>query len=138
MIFFKVFLSSLISLNLYSATLLIELNEIPKLEGKAFIAIYDSEASYDEEKNPFFSMECGAKIFKEKKCNFKNIPKTTYSLALFWDTNNNKKLDTNFIGYPSEPFGFSNNPTILTGKPGFNRTKFELSNDSETLLIELK
>ncbi len=122
----------------FSQTLNIILDKIPKKEGKGMVALYNSEANYDEEKKPFKSIVCSKKQFIEKKCFFPKIPSATYSIAFYWDENNNEELDTNFIGYPSEPFGFSGNPTIIAGKPSFDSTKFKFEKRSKPIKIDLK
>ena len=45
-----------------------------------------------------------------------NIKTGVYSISLFHDENNNGVLDTKgFFGIPSEPYGFSNNPSTTFG-----------------------
>ena len=47
-----------------------------------------------------------------------------YSVAIYHDENGNKKFDRNFIGIPSEGYGFSNNPGFRFGKPDQEETLF--------------
>jgi len=49
-----------------------------------------------------------------------------YSVAIYHDENGNKKLDRNFIGIPSEGYGFSNNPGFRFGKPEQEETLFKV------------
>ena len=49
-----------------------------------------------------------------------------YSFRLFHDENNNGKLDTNWIGIPTEGYGFSNNAKSSFGPPAFKKTIFDL------------
>lgn len=60
-----------------------------------------------------------------------------YALSVIHDENENDKLDTNFLGIPKEDFGFSNNPKVFFGPPGFNRASFDLFQDRE-VVIEMK
>ena len=55
-----------------------------------------------------------------------------YTFKFFHDENNNKELDTNWLGIPKEGFGFSNNPGLTIGPPSFDKTVFEL-NTSDTV-----
>jgi uncharacterized protein (DUF2141 family) len=41
-------------------------------------------------------------------CDFENIPPGTYALAVIHDENANGKLDTSWLGIPTEGYGFSN------------------------------
>lgn len=47
-----------------------------------------------------------------------------YALSAFIDTNENGKLDKNFIGIPKEPYCFSNNFTPLFTAPEFADCSF--------------
>ena len=59
-----------------------------------------------------------------------NLPKGTYALAIFHDLNSNKALDTNWIGIPKEPMGFSNAHVKAFGPPGFEECRLELDRDT--------
>jgi len=47
-----------------------------------------------------------------------------YTVAIYHDENGNKKFDRNFLGIPSEGYGFSNNPGFRFGKPEQEETLF--------------
>ena len=66
-----------------------------------------------------------------------NIKKGVYSISLFHDENNNGVLDTKgFFGIPSEPYGFSNNPSTTFGPPSFEKCTFLINKDKQ-IYIEL-
>jgi uncharacterized protein (DUF2141 family) len=65
-----------------------------------------------------------------------NLPTGNYAISLFHDLNNNLDLDTNFIGYPKEPFGFSA-PMGLTGPPKFEDAKVEVTTGKSNIEIKL-
>jgi len=81
-----------------------------------------------------FSNEKGAKIrgivqrISGKKCIIviKNLKPGKYAFKYFHDENKNEKLDTNWIGIPTEGFGFSNNAEGMFGPPSFDKTIFTL------------
>ncbi len=50
-------------------------------------------------------------------CTFTGLPAGAYAIAVMHDENNNAKLDTNFLGIPTEGFGFSNNAKAHTFSP---------------------
>lgn len=66
-----------------------------------------------------------------------DIPSGTYAIAVFHDENSNKKLDTNFMGIPKEPLGFSLGKMKTFGPPSFKECSFELDSDKE-ITIEIK
>ncbi len=50
---------------------------------------------------------------------FKGLPRGQYGVAVFHDENSNNRVDTNFIGLPSEGYGFSRHSPRLR-KPKFH------------------
>lgn len=62
----------------------------------------------------------------------------TYAIKIFHDVNGNGKLDTNFLGIPTEPYGFSNNAMGAFGPPSFEEASFRVSGNGASLSIRLK
>ena len=69
---------------------------------------------------------------------FQKLPKGSYAIAIYHDTNANDYFDRNWFGYPKEPFAISNNlrPFNLM-MPSFDKAKFDLNNSSVNLTIDL-
>lgn len=59
-----------------------------------------------------------------------NLEPGKYSFKYFHDENNNKKMDTYWIGAPKEGMGFSNNAKGKFGPPRIEDTVFEVKNDT--------
>lgn len=56
-----------------------------------------------------------------------------YAFRYFHDRNNNKKMDTNWIGIPTEGYGFSNNAKGKFGPPAFKDMIFEVTKDATVI-----
>ncbi len=70
---------------------------------------------------------------------FDNLPVGTYAIAIFHDSNNNKKLDKNWVGIPKEGYGFSNNVFGTFGPPSFQEASFKVkANNTTNLKIKLE
>ncbi|MCT4664760.1 MAG: DUF2141 domain-containing protein [Flavobacteriales bacterium] len=55
------------------------------------------------------------------------LPRGEYAVAMFQDINDNKNLDRNSKGIPTEPYSFSGeNIFPLMAKPTFEMTKFKV------------
>ncbi len=67
---------------------------------------------------------------------FKDIPNGIYAVSIFQDTNNNGRLDKNFLGIPTEKYGFSNNIKPLFRGANFEESKFILNSD-KNLTIDI-
>jgi len=66
-----------------------------------------------------------------------DIPQGTYGIAVYQDINQNKSLETNFIGFPKEPIGFSNDAPMRFGPPSFEDAAIEVK-AGETTYVKLK
>ncbi|GAB4391340.1 MAG: hypothetical protein Tsb0032_02780 [Kiloniellaceae bacterium] len=60
-----------------------------------------------------------------------------YSVALYHDENGNKEFDRDFLGIPTEGYGFSQNPGFRFGKPGIEETLFLIDGGSTSLRVSL-
>ena len=60
-----------------------------------------------------------------------------YAIAAFVDRNQNGNLDRNFVGVPTELYGFSSEARRLFGPPSFDEAKFELGDDTVSQSIHL-
>jgi uncharacterized protein (DUF2141 family) len=73
----------------------------------------------------------------QARCDFLNIPAGTYALAVIHDENMNGKLDTNWLGIPTEGYGFSNDAKALLGPPSFSAASFLYDGQDLELTISL-
>lgn len=58
-----------------------------------------------------------------------------YSVRVFHDENDNKKLDTGMFGIPKESWGMSNNVKAIMGPPDFNESLFWLKGDTSLEIV---
>lgn len=68
---------------------------------------------------------------------YENIPPGEYAFVAFQDYDRNNKLKTNFIGFPKEPVGFSNNAKIVFGPPSFDDAKVKIE-AGKTVRVRIK
>ncbi len=61
-----------------------------------------------------------------------------WAVALSQDTNDNDKLDKNFLGIPTEPYAFSNNVRPRFAAPNFEECKFVVDGPGKVINIALK
>lgn len=73
----------------------------------------------------------------QARCDFEDIAPGTYALAIVHDENMNGKLDTNWVGIPTEGYGFSNDAKALLGAPSFSAASFPYDGQNLNLTISL-
>ena len=68
---------------------------------------------------------------------FHNVPSGVYAVKVIHDENNDKKLNQNLLGIPSEKYGISNNVMGKFGLPAFKEASFNVSTGETVLSIEI-
>ena len=114
----------------------IEINDVDEGKGTLYLAFWDNSAHFlNNEK---------IKVVKVQKCDSKKVKINIddfkpgwWAMAVLQDENGNKDMDYNFLGIPTERFGFSNNPTIVFSEPSFDECKFYVGKDT-TISVKLK
>jgi uncharacterized protein (DUF2141 family) len=104
-------------------------------KGLVVIGIYDNPTEYLK-KGKAYKLSSHQVNGNQLEINVKNIPKGTYAISLYQDVNSDAEFNTNVVGIPLEPYGFSNGFNRKWSKPTFDDCKFEFK-DSKTVKIEL-
>jgi uncharacterized protein (DUF2141 family) len=73
----------------------------------------------------------------QARCSFDNIPPGTYAIAVIHDENMNGKLETNWLGIPTEGYGFSNDAKGVLCAPSFSAASFAYDGRDLDLTISL-
>lgn len=68
---------------------------------------------------------------------FSGLSPGTYAVSVFHDEDNDKKMNTNFIGLPKEGVGVSNNAKGFFGPPKFDDAKFTYPGGRQEIKIDL-
>ena len=71
-------------------------------------------------------------------CRFIDLPEGRYAVSIAHDLNGNKRVDTNFLGIPTEAWGVSNNVRPSLRAPRFEEAEFKLGSDSKVLTLEIQ
>jgi uncharacterized protein (DUF2141 family) len=69
---------------------------------------------------------------------FTNLKPGTYAVIAFHDANDNGKLDENWLGVPTEGYGFSNNAEGFMSAPSFQNAGVLVGNQDLSIVITLK
>lgn len=114
-------------------SLTVNIEGLKNNKGSLLVAIYDSS-------DKFLKKQYKGTVasIKDKKAViiFKDVPKGEYAVSFVHDENENKKMDTNFFGIPTEDYGCSNNAKGFMGPPKYEDAKFMLT-ENKTINIKL-
>lgn len=115
-------------------TLIITFNGMKNSKGNLKVALANSAQNYKDHKNPFIGKTISI-INNQAVASIEDIPFGEYAVKVFHDVDDNNKLNTNFLGMPTEDYGFSNDARGTFGPPSWKDAKFSFYKDS--LLIEI-
>ena len=106
----KLFISATLMISL-SATLFaqgkveVTVKNIQELKGTIRMAVYSGEDNFMQKELTSKDVKVTG---KEVVVVFENVKAGEYAISTYHDVDNNKELNTGFMGIPKEPYGFSN------------------------------
>jgi len=71
-------------------------------------------------------------------CRFGDVSEGTYVVSIGHDANGNRKVDTNFVGMPTEQWGVSKNVRPMLRAPRFEEAAFEVAADAKEIVLDIK
>lgn len=121
-------------------TIIVEIEGFGNEKGIVFSHLYSEQLAefFPTKSSKSYQKRIGRVYKRSATIVYEEIPYGTYALTVHHDEDENKRMNRNFIGYPTEGFGLSNNPTIFLSIPDFDECKFELSKDTVVVKIKLK
>ena len=117
----------------------IKITNIEIGSGTIYIAILDSAEGWlksDAESKPFRDTTQAVSSTDDLLVSISDLPPGQYAISLFHDLDGDAEMDTNFIGYPKEPFGFSA-PMGKFGPPSFEDAAIEFTGGNASVEIAL-
>jgi uncharacterized protein (DUF2141 family) len=71
-------------------------------------------------------------------CVFQKVPAGTFGISAFHDENSNGKLDSNFVGMPTEDYCASRDARGTFGPPSFDDAKFDYRGGTKRLAARMR
>jgi len=111
------------------------LNE-PEAGGLLRLALCPSKEAYDTEKGcETLSVPANGRTVR---CSFGSVKPGTYAVKVFHDINSDGELNTSWIGWPQEPYGFSNDAPVNMGPPSFKLAAIAVGEKPLTTRIQMR
>ena len=118
-----------------SATLVVKVEHVSPKGGDISLALFDA-TNYDDDDHPTLDRTepaepSGTSIVIE------GLKPGVYAVKMMQDINRNGHFDTSWIGFPLEPYGFSNNARPGFSEPSFEKAKFMIAPGTNVITIRL-
>jgi len=111
-----------------TAELTVSVIGIEVLKGKVMIALFNSKETYFN----YDEISAGAEVPIDSSSvthTFKGLPPGTYAVTIYQDVDNNGEMNRSWIGFPKEPYAFSNNFRSMIRPASFKDASFLLEKD---------
>ncbi len=118
-----------------STSLTVRVNGFRSQNGQLCLSLYSKAKGFPSSRSGAIQAQCletGTPTIT-----FPNLHSGSYAVAVFHDANSDGTLNRNPIGIPTEGFGFSRNPRILTGPPAFSDSAVFIAGPGQNIDIEL-
>ena len=117
-------------------TLNIKISGFENDKGDCWFALDNSERVY-ESKDSVFIGKILPIINHGVSLKIDSLEYGYYAIKVFHDENCNGKLDKNFLGIPTENYGYSNNASAWFSQPDWEKAKFFFNQRDMTIEISV-
>lgn len=104
------------------------------------VALYDRAQGFSEDRDGSAALQKKQVEAKSDTVQtvFSGLEPGRYAVAAFSDLNGNRRLDSNFVGKPTEPYGYSRDARNFFSAPGFEQAAFDLDEKGSMQVIHMK
>ncbi len=120
-----------------TTVLRIKVKPIAYAKGQIHVGLFRDAKSFPKKELAFAGKEVAVRQLGEIEIEMEGLVPGRYAAAVFHDLNGNGKLDTNLLGVPTEPYGFSNINSAKWGSPDFAEASFNLPAEGKTMEVRL-
>jgi len=121
-----------------NTNLTIDVAGIKNQSGKICATLFSESKGFPSDSKQALQSECIEVKETLQKLIFKNLKPGNYAVALIHDANGDGILNSNSFRMPTEGFGFSKNPLVLTGPPKFNDAVVKVEGANTDIQIKLQ
>lgn len=118
--------------------LIITFQNICSAKGNLYVAVYDRPDSFMNPQKVRAKKIMAVSQTGSMQVNLGQLPPSQYAVSCFHDLNGNGELDTNLLGIPTEPYGFSNNARPKFRAPRWAEVAFSLRESSGKMSVVLR
>ena len=107
-------------------------------KGQICFSLFDSSKGFPGDKQKALQAKCVKIKDASVPLNVGSVKAGSYAVAMFHDVNGDETLNRNSFGIPTEGFGFSGNPRVITGPPKFNDSAVIVAGTNTNIDIQLQ
>ncbi|WP_374357005.1 DUF2141 domain-containing protein [Chitinimonas sp.] len=118
----------------YAAELTITVDNIKSDHGQILVAAYGKDQFLKQPVAVGRAVAASGKVVLTLNA----LPEGELAVSVIHDEDSNGKLNTNLLGMPTEPYGFSNDAAGQFGPPSFDQAKIQIVAGSNATQLKLR
>ncbi|WKV11995.1 DUF2141 domain-containing protein [Marivirga harenae] len=120
-----------------TSTLELEIGEFRNMKGHVLVSVFDNSEDFpSNEQNAIVNKK--VKVTQKKHTILiDGLSAGEYAVVFLHDENGNEKMDTNFVGAPTEGYGASNDAVNTFSAPKYKEAKFLLEGEKKFLKLKI-
>ncbi len=119
------------------STITVRIEALRNDKGTVYVSLFDNKKSFGDNKKAVVSGQARP-ANRTAVVVLDNVEPGKYALSFIHDENDNKKLDTNWIGIPKEGFGYSKDAMGMFGPPKFDDAVMDVPAGAVTVVMHAK
>ncbi len=120
-----------------NSSLTVTINGLKNQRGQVCLTLFSGGRGFPTSSDRAVAARCVKLENAPLTVKFENLKSGNYAIAAYHDANNDGTLNRNLLGIPTEEFGFSQNPKILTGPPKFGDCAVLVAGPQTNIQIQL-
>ena len=118
-------------------TLTVKLVDLRNDSGRVACELFSGPRGYPTEPKLALQRVSSPILSRQATCVFTELVPGAYAVAAFHDENGNGKLDTNFLGIPTEGVAASNDARGSFGPPAFDKAKLTIGTEDLAITVRV-
>ena len=117
------------------ASVKVKVTGVSSEKGEVLAALFASSQGFPNDASAAYKVARATAANGMAMLEFSDVPRGTYAIALFHDTNNDGVLNTNRLGIPKEGYGVSKNVKNLFSGPSYKQCVFQHTTETSLTII---
>lgn len=109
----------------------VTVTNVKETKGTILVALFNNEKDFLKKKVDSLKVKVSG---NQAIVTFEKLEPGEYAVSAIHDLNDNRTLDTGFMGIPKEPYGFSNDARGRFGPASYEQAKFAVKGNTKISL----
>jgi uncharacterized protein (DUF2141 family) len=118
-------------------TVKVQVSEFRNTEGHLLVSLFNSSEYFPDDAEKAFKTRKVKVSKKSHEVVFEDVPYGKYAVIFLHDENDNKDMDTNFVGAPKEGYGTSNDAVNTFSAPEYDEAEFTMNSPTKILSLKI-